>query len=245
MDVYAPLDVPRPIGDALWVVDGPVVRLSIVGFAVPFPTRMVIVRLANRDLFVWSPIELSPLLRERVDALGRVRHLVSPNKLHYTHIAAWKAAYPGAIAWASRGVRERAASRDASVAFDRELAAAPDSAWASEIDQLVFRGSRAFEETVFFHRATRTLILADLIENFEPAKLTLLERIMARLGGVCDPDGRAPSDLRATFLGHRDLARESLARLLAWQPQRVVIAHGRWYEHNAEVELRRAFRWLN
>jgi hypothetical protein len=32
--------------------------------------------------------------------------------------------------------------------------------------------------------------------------------------------------------------------MLAWQPERVILAHGRWYQHNGTAELRRAFRWL-
>jgi hypothetical protein len=32
--------------------------------------------------------------------------------------------------------------------------------------------------------------------------------------------------------------------MMAWQPERVILAHGRWYEENAAAELRRAFRWV-
>jgi hypothetical protein len=32
--------------------------------------------------------------------------------------------------------------------------------------------------------------------------------------------------------------------MLAWQPERVMIAHGRWYDKDAAAELRRAFRWV-
>jgi hypothetical protein len=244
MKIYTPLDLPKQIAPGLWVVDGPIVRLEVGPIAMPFPTRMVIARLAGGALWVWSPTALSSELRARVDARGTVGHLVSPNRIHYAHVAAWKASYPDAIAWASPGVRGRAAAKGIKVDFDRDLGDAPDAAWAAEIDQLVFRGSRVMDEVVFFHRASRTLVVADLIENFEPEKLTFPERIFARLGGVTDPDGKAPADYRATFAGHRDEARASVRRLLAWSPARVVIAHGRWYERDGARELRRAFRWV-
>jgi hypothetical protein len=32
--------------------------------------------------------------------------------------------------------------------------------------------------------------------------------------------------------------------MLAWQPERVMIAHGRWYDKDGAAELRRAFRWV-
>ena len=53
-----------------------------------------------------------------------------------------------------------------------------------------------------------------------------------------------PRDLRLTFLGHRRAFRRAVARMLAWQPERVIIAHGRWYAEDGARELRRAFRWL-
>ena len=98
---------------------------------------------------------------------------------------------------------------------------------------------------MFLHRASATLILTDLIENFEAGKLPTAMRWMARLGGVTDPDGKAPLDMRLTYLGHKDEARACLTRMLAWQPQRVILAHGRCYLENAEAELARAFRWLD
>jgi hypothetical protein len=39
-------------------------------------------------------------------------------------------------------------------------------------------------ELVFFHHASRTLILADLIDAFEPQKLGLIMRWLTKLGGV-------------------------------------------------------------
>jgi hypothetical protein len=32
--------------------------------------------------------------------------------------------------------------------------------------------------------------------------------------------------------------------VLAWEPDRVIFAHGRWFERDGAAELRRSFRWL-
>lgn len=242
--LYTPLEVPKPLADRVWLVDGPVVRMAALGLRLPFPSRMTIVRLANGDLWLHSPTAPSAALRCRVEALGRVAHLVSPNKLHYTHIAAWKAAYPEARAWASPGVRERAASQGLAVRFDAELGDTPPADWSAELEQYVFRGSRFMDEVVFLHRASRTLVLADLIENFEADRVRPRLRWLLRLAGSLHPDGKAPLDLRLTFLGHQARARACLERMLAWQPERVVLAHGRCYPERGTEEVRRAFRWL-
>src|ERR1700733_5717515 len=70
-------------GPELWIADGPVV--SFYGF--PYPTRMSVIRLSDGSLFVCSPVALSDSLRAAIDALGAVRHLVSPNALPLNSIA--------------------------------------------------------------------------------------------------------------------------------------------------------------
>jgi len=242
--LYEPLNVLKPLGEDLWVVDGPIVRMSYFGGSIPFPTRMVVVRLGSGEMFLWSPIELNDELRSQIDALGPIRYLVSPNKLHYAHIGAWKRVYPEAMAWASPGARERAISQRIDVGFDAELGDEPDPAWREDLDQLIFRGSRFLEEVVFFHRKTRTAILADLIENFELERISGAYGWLVRLAGVADPDGKTPIDLRMTFLGRKNEARPSVKRMLAWESERVIVAHGRLYEKDGGAELRRAFRWL-
>jgi hypothetical protein len=243
--LYQPIEVLKPVAEGLWIVDGPAETMRFAGIGVDFPTRMVVIRLRSGELFLWSPIALVPALQEAIDAIGDVRHLISPNRIHYAHIGEWQHAYPRAVAWASPGVRERAASQRIEVAFERDLEDAPDPAWADDLDQLLFRGSSSLEEVVFFHRASRTLLLADLIEDFEPERLSFVKRVIARLGGVLDPDGKAAADVRATYRGRHDIARACLDRVLAWNPERVIIAHGRWYDRNGADELRRAFRWLS
>ena len=37
--------------------------------------------------------------------------------------------------------------------------------WAEELSQVCLRGTRVMREVAFFHRASRTLILVDLVEN--------------------------------------------------------------------------------
>jgi hypothetical protein len=244
MKLYEPLGVPKPVDRDLWVIDGPLMRLRTPWGTVEFPTRSVAARLAGGGLWVWSPVAMSEPLAAALAPLGPVKHLVSPNKIHYAHVAAWKARYPAAVAWASPGVRERAAEQRVEVTFDRDLGDAAEAEWDGAIEQLVFRGSRMMDEMVFLHRASRTLIVADLIENFEPDRLTRRERLLMRVGGVSDPDGKASSGYRATFFGRHRVARESLARVEAWAPDRILLAHGRSYDRAGAAELARAFRWL-
>jgi hypothetical protein len=132
-------------GPDIWIADGPVVPF----YAIPYPTRMVLVRLGEGGLFVWSPIALTAELKAEVEALGEPEFLVSPNKLHHLYLAEWKAAYPQAKLFAPPGLSRR--RRD--LAFDADLLDAADPGWAKDIDQVLFKGSFAMTEVVFFHGA--------------------------------------------------------------------------------------------
>ncbi|OAM26751.1 MULTISPECIES: DUF4336 domain-containing protein [Eikenella] len=243
--LYHPLHTLKPFGENIWIADGGIVRMAFpLGVRIPFSTRMTVVRLADGGLWCHSPIEPAPELLAQINALGEVRHLVSPNRIHYAHIAAWKTHYPQAAAWASLGVLERAKSQHIAVSFDADLGSAAPPQWANDIAQLPFLGSRAMTETVFFHRASRTLILADLIENFEADRFP--SRFWAgvmKLAGIAAPKGTTPPDWCATFTD-RAAARQCLARMLAWQPEKIILAHGRCCEADGTAELRRAFGWL-
>jgi len=236
---YEPLNTPKPVAENVWLIDGPAIRF----YGMPYTTRATIVRLADGGLWVHSPTQLDEGLAAAVAALGPVRHLVAPNWIHYAHVGAWQVAFPGALAWAAPGVAKRAQSRGMDLRFDRDLGQAAPADWAGEIDQLIVRGSKIHREAVFFHRASRTLILTDLIENFEVPKIGFWFRIAARLAGVLDPDGKAPIDLRQTYRDRKAL-REDVERMIGWGPERVIVSHGRWYQRDAVAELKRAFRWV-
>ncbi|MBD1874745.1 DUF4336 domain-containing protein [Nodosilinea sp. FACHB-131] len=244
LTLYEPINTLKPVDNGIWLVDGPIVKMSMYGMAIPFTTRMTVVRLGNGGLWCHSPIELTSTLKAEIDNLGLVEHLVSPNKIHYAHIQSWVDAYPRAIAWASPGVRERADSQHIPTTFHADLDDTPPPQWATEIDQAIVRGSRFLDEVVFFHRQSKTLILTDLIENVEPSKIDKTFRWLIHLVGIADPNGKAPLDLRMTFWNRKAQARKGYEQMLAWAPEKIILAHGRWFSENGVAELERAFQWL-
>lgn len=237
---YEPLNTLKPLADNIWLIDGPAIRF----YGLPFSTRATVVRLENGGLWVHSPTSLTDGLRAELQQLGPVDHLIAPNWIHYAYVAQWQAAFPSAQAWAAPGVAERAARHGMALRFDHDLGDCAPRDWAGEIDQKIVQGSRVHREAVFFHHASRTLILTDLIENFEPAKVPWWMRLFLPLVGVMDPDGKMPRDMRATFRGHHAQLRVAVDWMIALAPARVILAHGRWYDRDGADELRRAFRFL-
>ncbi|MDJ0555068.1 MAG: hypothetical protein QNJ68_11615 [Microcoleaceae cyanobacterium MO_207.B10] len=111
------------------------------------------------------------------------------------NIDTWAKADPEAIPWGYPGVLERAIEEKIEVNFDAFLEEEAPNEWSQEIAQLIFQGSRFMEEVVFFHRQSYTLILADLIENFELNKVSQKIHFILKLTGCAAPDGKAQLDL--------------------------------------------------
>lgn len=226
----------REFGKELWLAEGPTVRFMGL---FPYPTRMAVARLRDGTLWVWSPIALGDALCEAVEALGPVRHLVSPNALHHLFLGEWVERFPEARLHASPGL----ARKRHDLSFHAELGDAPDPAWAGEIDQVVFRGSPFLEEVVFFHRASRTALVCDLVQRFAPNQVTGVSGWIMRLWGLVGENGSTPREWRASFW-KRSAARAARRRCLDWNPERLVIAHGMCAAQNGRDVLERGLHWL-
>lgn len=234
---YEPLYTLKRVARDVWIADGGWIRF----YGLPFPTRMTVIRLHDGGIWVHSPVAAEPALVEAVNGLGPVRHLIAPNWIHYAWLPDWQAAFPRAQSWGSPGVAERAAGRGVRLHLDHILNdhAPPD--WAGEMDQAL-ADSGLHREAVFFHRASRTLVLTDLIENFEGPKMPWWTQPLLWLGRVRDPDGQIPRDMAVSFHRKPAAARAVFRTMIGWAPERVIFAHGRWYAHDGAAELRRAFR---
>lgn len=227
------------VADEIWIAEGG--NVNFYGF--PYPTRSVIVRLNGESLWVWSPIALSAQLRREVEALGTPTHLVSPNKIHHLFLGEWHEAYKDARLWGpSSTIKKRP-----DLPFEEPLGDSPPEAWREAFDQVWFTGSPLLDEIVFFHRASRTAILADLSENFSDEFLRTYwggwKRWIARVWGIVEGRGYAPLEWRLSFFDRRAALR-ARDKVLSWDTHAVVMAHGVWQRHDGRRYLERAFSWI-
>lgn len=215
----------------LWTAER---TMSLLGM--PFRTRMTVVRLACGELWVHSPIDVDDALRAEIDALGPVRHVVAPNKWHHLFVNTFRSRYPDACIHVAPGLPEK----DVRLRYDAILDDEPSPHWRGEFDQVLVRGNPLRNEVVFFHRPTRTLIVADLLECFhDDAPLPI--RLFAKMSGLYERVG-PPPDLR---LAHRGALRDSIERIAAWDFVRIVLAHGEIVEQDARVVFEDAMApWL-
>jgi len=240
--LYEPINVHKPVAPNIGIVDGPFEYLTVGGMRLPLPftTRMTVVRLSNGDLFLHSPVKFDGKLANELQGLGVVRHLVSPNQFHYAHIGEWAKAFPDAISWASPRVGERAQARHIDVRFTRDLKANPPDEWSREIDQTLFPGGY-FKEFIFFHEASKTLLLTDTIINLELNKIAEPWRTQTKLTGMYHPYGQIFFGMRLPLLVQRRKAKAAIKRIYSWHPRRILLSHGRCFDADVDTVICRIF----
>jgi hypothetical protein len=220
----------------IWIFDGN----SVQFLGLPFSTRMTVVRLSNGELWVHSPIKLSEAIIEQIGNLGQVKYLIAPNHLHHLFLPEWISAYPSAEIY---GTNEVIKKRN-DLVFNGSLNNHQSWAWSSDIDQELFSGSPLMEECVFYHKGSSTLIVTDLVENFSGQDFNCWQRVIAKGVGILAPNGKTPLDWRLSFMFGKTDARRHLNRLLAWDPQILVMSHGEIVKENTNKFLARSFEWL-
>lgn len=200
--------------------------------------QLVVARLPGGRLWVHSPIPWTPALRAELASLGAVSHVVGPNRYHDECLREFQAEYPAARFHAAPGLAaDRPDLRFAPV----PLGNAPHPDWHGAIDQHLVRGMPRLNEVVFLHRASRSLVLADLAFNLGPGTHWLLSLIV-KLDGAY---GRlSPSRFCRSLMKDRAAARASLEHILAWDFDRIVVGHGRNVETGGKAALRAAFAFL-
>ena len=222
----------RALAKDLWVAERP---QKFYGLEVG--TRMTVIRLAGGRLLLHSPVALDPGLRKELDALGRVLYAVAPNRVHHLYAGDVARAYPDARLWIGPGLERKRADLSYVALLGDE---APEE-WRDEVQQIFFRGRPFENEVVFFHRASRTLLLCDLAFNFGPSA-PLGTRIWMSL--IFSYGRFGPSKLDPLLIRNRAAARASLERILAWDFDRVIVAHGDVLETGGHAELARGYAWL-
>ncbi len=209
----------------------------IAPLGVHFRGRMVVARLPDGTLWVHSPIPIDDALAEQLAELGPVAHLVSPNAFHHVHFEAAATRYGDAQRWITPAL----ARKRPQLEHDQLLGDEAPPAWADCLDQLPIGGMPKVDEVTFFHRASGTVILTDLVFNILEYR-GWMSGLVFRMAGT--HKRFAQSRLLRSMVRDREAAGRAARRLLAWDVRRVVMAHGEIIEQDARERLTEALGWM-
>ncbi len=200
--------------------------------------RATFIRLSSGDVLVHSPCPVDDALTTQLREIGPLSHIIAPGSYHYFHVSAWQDAFPDATTWICPGVERKSPDLE----FDWLLSDHSPETWASEIDQILVRGNRFIWEVAFLDKPSKTLVLTDLVENIGEQTQGTNWVIKLWWKAVMDMwDKPKPAPEYQMGWSHKASARRSLERILEWDFERVVIAHGENLDSGVKEVLRQAW----
>lgn len=141
--------------------------------------RMCVIQLDDGTLWVHSPVDLDTQTINALEKLGNVKYVVSPNYEHLKYAKKWNDQYPEAYMWGCPGL----SSKLPSIKWEGEIPyglARPtksdnvENCW--DFTTIVplhlncetnpFTGKPFFNEVIFYHKASKSLITTDVYWNY-------------------------------------------------------------------------------
>lgn len=229
-----------PLGSNIWTA---VQSLDFFGLEVG--NRMTVIRLKSGALVLISPIQLNKEDCEKLNCLGAVSHIIVPNLLlHDLHVSRTQELYPIAKLWGVEGLAEKRPDLKIDDLLNQL------GGFEDDLQYSPFEGLRTalplwnvidINETVFFHKPSRTLILTDVAFNFDEDN-AFKTQIVARLLG-CYKTLR-PSWVEKKLSTNKTAIEASVRKILSWDFAYIAPAHGGIVEENGKAEFRSAFEWF-
>lgn len=217
-----------PLAQDIWHVSAPV-KLPA---GARLDTRMTVVRLASGDVLLHSPVRMAPETQAAVAAIGPVRFVIAPNLYHHLFVGHALAQFPDAKLFAPSGL----AQKRPDLPLPSLLSGEPLPGVDGELVQVLVEGAPKMNEVVFFHQPSGTLITSDLVFNVLHPEGLMTRLVMSLMG----TNGQlAKSRMWGMLVKDRAAFDASVARILAWDTSRLIMAHGDVVEQNAGAELAR------
>lgn len=217
-----------PLVDTIWTASFPI-RFA----GAWFPHVMTLIRLPDGSVLLHSPCRLSNAMATDIASVGVVKHIVAPNWFHDLYLRDYRAAYPQATLWGPRFLQRLKGTNLIDGVLEDPLP------WSETLTHSTVRGLLTFDETMFFHKETATLIVADLLMNILiPDDAPFFTRAAFRLTGAQNRLCVFPL-LRLAVTDAGSLKRAA-AQMLAWKPQNIIVAHGSPITNDAQSKLRSA-----
>ena len=204
-------------------------------------SRMTLVRLDDGKLWVHSPCQLDAQLKSEIDRLGEVAYILAPGNFHHLYVSDFQGHYPDAETFLCPGLEKKRQDPK----FDWILGNHPDPRWNAEFDQVAIQGTRIISEVAFVHKNTRTLILVDLLENIGDDythEAGLLLKFWWKVVFKMWNNPKAAPEYQLGW-GDKDVVKKGLEKILSWDFDRIILAHGNLIESNAKAVLIKA--WEN
>ncbi|NES18455.1 MAG: DUF4336 domain-containing protein [Symploca sp. SIO3E6] len=230
----------KNIDTNLWVAEQP-----LKYFGLEVGTRMTVIRFNHNKLMVISPIYPEDKIIQQLAQLGTVNYIISPNLYHHLFIAPFKKIYPDAELWATSGLEQKRSdlpidkifNDECSLQFLEQVEVSP----VIGFNTLDVTGYSPLNEWVFFHTESNTLIITDIAYYFDAFSSPIMQLVTKLFGGY---QQLRPSFLEKIATPDKEQVKQSIQRILSWDFERVIMAHGSILEQDAKQQFKLGYEWF-
>lgn len=216
----------RQIAENLWLLQYP---LTVLG--TQHGRNVTVIRLRSGQTVLHSMAPFTPADLATLQSLGTLGWLVEAMLLHDTYAKEGHAAFPALPFLGPPGFSDV-------VKFPTLPLLPAPAEWAGELEVFPIEGTPKLKEHAFLHVPTRTLIVADLIFNFDPNEHGWDRFFHRYIAGFKRYPGM--SRIFKLCLADRPAFQTSLARILEQDFDRIIVGHGRVIESHGKALLQRA-----
>lgn len=189
------------------------------------PLRSTLVTLKSGHRVMFSPIKFSDA--QLVQLKQNAPHaLVAPNLFHHLYIKDAAEKLNVSNVFLAPGLEKKRKDIEWPVILS-------DKTWTyqEELPMLVMQGMPSLNECVFFHRETKTLIVTDFFFNLSGLPDNFSSLPYKMLGSFNRP---AISRLIHLLTRNKKALKSSVAKILEWDFDKLVMAHGKVLESGAK-----------
>jgi len=221
--------------------------------------RGTLVRLQSGGVAVFSPVALTPEVKETVSSLGELKYIAALDIEHHIFLGPWHEAYPNAKVLGPEGLPEkRAKQKNEDVPFavvftakDKETTKV-DAEFDAEFDY-EFLDGHLNKELVFNYKPENTLIQADLMFNL-PATEQFSKTGQDASSGILTKLFSSLNNTKGAAMGQRRLIyyatavdkpsfNKSVSKINGWDFNKIIPCHGDVIEADGKGIFQKIFEW--
>jgi len=201
----------EPVGRDIWIQRHP---LRILGC--PFGRTVTLLRLGSGQQIVHSTAPFTAEDRKTILELGSPGWIAEATRFHDTFTAAGSESFPACPLLVPPGFSNRA--KPAGPLHP------PPPEWQGEVEVVELEGMPAVREHAFYHFPSKTLVLADLLFHLPAVSGLPAHLVLRGIAGIRSHPGM--SRFFRLAIRDKDAFRRSMARLLEFDLETIIVAHG-------------------
>jgi len=237
----------KQVNPQIWTFTQPFSRNGLVKIGL----RGTVIKLRTNDLFVINPVSAEQdgeIIKRKLDELGKVRWIACPDLKHHLFAKQYKDWFPDAQVIGMEGLPEKKKDLHFDIIHGQNF---HTQKWGfeDEIDSAYFSGF-VNKDVAYFHRPTKTLIVADLLFNLPANEAYSMTNTSPKSGllsrfanNVMNPFSNWHRGfLKLAGLKDKNAMKQDAQKVLGWDFDKILMCHGDPIETNAKEAWKSAYR---